>query len=105
MTTTITNTEILDKVIQQLQHNWTDSQGKAYADYITDFEGKTLQIEATVKWYWHTYSNYVTIDGVRYHESDYDYKDDFSDLEIEAWLDGEPIKVDEAYIESNLLLD
>ena len=72
---------------------------------ITDYDGKTLQIEASVKWIYHTYSNYVTIDGVRYHESDYDYKDDFSDLTIEAWLDGEPVSVDEIYIENNLLLN
>lgn len=103
--TTITNTEILDKVIQQLQDNWTGVDGKACADYITEVGDKTLQIVASVKWIYHTYSNYITLDGVRYHEGDYDYKDDFSDLEIEAWLDGEPIKVDEAYIESNLLLD
>lgn len=89
--TTITDTTILDNIIEQLQ----DHEGKAYASYD---EGETL-IYASVVWQGHNVRN--VIDG--YLEGVYFEVDGFVDLTVDAWVGDTPAKVDMDYLRNNLL--
>lgn len=87
---TITDTTILDNIVDQLK----DNGGKAYATYD---EGDIL-IYASVIWIGHEVRN--VIDG--FLEGVYFEVDGFKDLQVDAWLKDEPVNVDIKYIETNL---
>ena len=87
----ITDTDILDDIIRQLEQDDTDLKGRAYAHY-EDSEG--VYIDASVRWKVESYSNYI--DG--YLEGIYTEVTGWEDLEVEAWVGDDPAEVDEDYI-------
>ena len=91
---TITNREILDDIIRQLQNDDMDLDHRTFANY----DDGDIYIEACVKWTIRSYYNYI--DG--YLEGVYDEVDGWEDLEIDAWVGDEKADVDWEYIEDNL---
>ena len=96
---TITNTEILDNIIEQLQSDCVYNDSKAFASY----DENDILIEASVQWVGRYYENWINVDGVRYYEGVYQEINGYTDLMVDAWIDGEPVSVDLEYIERHLI--
>ncbi len=92
--TKITDTDILDEIVRQLEQDDTDLKGRVHAHY-EDSEG--VYIDASVRWIVESYPNYI--DG--YLEGIYTEVTGFSDLTVDAWVGDEQVDVYD-YIEQNL---
>lgn len=97
---TITDTKILDIIIDQLASNDTDLNNKSHAVY--EDEDKDIYIEASVVWDIRESDNYITIDGRSYYEGTYTDVYGWDDLEVDAWIGDEKVDIDYDYIEQNL---
>ena len=93
----ITDTNILNNIIRQLEEGNTDFDCRSHALYEDEENG--IYIEASVKWIVETYSNYI--DG--YLEGVYDEVTGWQDLEVDAYIGDEKAEVDVGYIEANLV--
>lgn len=96
----ITDTTILDAIINQLFDGDTDSQCKSYASY--EDEDKDIYIEASVQWDIRESENWITIDGRSYYEGTYTDVCGWDDLEVDAWIGDEKVDIDYGYIEKRL---
>ena len=97
---TITDTKILDIIIDQLASNDTDLNNKSHAVY--EDEDKDIYIEASVVWDIRESENWITIDGRSYNEGTYTDVYGWDDLEVDAWIGDEKVGIDYDYIEKNL---
>lgn len=97
---TITDTKILDIIIDQLASNDTDLNNKSHAVY--EDEDKDIYIEASVVWDIRESENWITIDGRSYYEGTYTDVYGWDDLEVDAWIGDEKVGIDYDYIEKNL---
>lgn len=95
---TITDTKILDNIIDQLASNDTDLNNKSHAVY----EDEDIYIEASVVWDIRESENWITIDGRSYYEGTYTDVYGWGDLEVDAWIGDEKVDIDYDYIEQNL---
>lgn len=95
---TITDTKILDNIIDQLASNDTDLNNKSHAVY----EDEDIYIEASVVWDIRESENWITIDGRSYYEGTYTDVYGWDDLEVDAWIGDEKVDIDYDYIEKNL---
>ncbi len=91
-----TDRVILDDIIKQLETNPTDFGMRSHASYID--KDRLIKVIASVKWIVVTYSNYI--DG--YLEGEYDFYEDWDDLQVEASIDGEFVEIDEDYLNEHL---
>lgn len=97
---TITDTKILDNIIDQLVNGEDEGYGKVYANYEDEDTG--IYIDASVVWDIRESENWITIDGRSYYEGTYTDVYGWDDLEVDAWIGEEKAEVDLDYIEKNL---
>lgn len=97
---TITDTKILDNIIDQLVNGEDEGYGKVCANYEDEDTG--IYIDASVVWDIRGEENWITIDGRRYYEGTYYTVYGWDDLEVDAWIGEERAEVDLDYIEKNL---
>lgn len=96
----ITDKEILDNIIKQLDCKNADNNGKVSISY-EDLD-KDIYIEASVVWDLGWSENWINIDGHHYLEGTYTDVYGWDDLEVDAWIGEEKVDVDYDYIEQNL---
>lgn len=96
----ITDKEILDDLIKQLDCKNAEEGGKSYASY-EDMDND-IYIEASVKWDLGWSENWINIDGHHYLEGTYTDVYGFDDLQVDAWIGDKKAEVDIDYIEQNL---
>lgn len=97
---TITDKEILDEIIKQLDCKNADINGKTSIS--CEDPDKDIYIEASVVWDIRESENWITFDGRSYYEGTYTDVYDWDDLEVDAWIGDEKAEVDLDYIEKNL---
>jgi hypothetical protein len=97
---TITDTTILDDVVEQLCSTDTTCDGVAFVNL--ENLDKDIYVEGSVKWLGGFVDHFITLDGRDYLDFTEFERHDFTDLELTAWIGQEEAELDIAYIENAL---
>ena len=97
---TITDTTILDDVVEQLCSTDTTCEGVAF--FNLENLDKDIYVEGSVKWLCGFVDHFITLDGRDYLDFTEFERHDFTDLELTAWIGQEEAELDTAYIETAL---
>lgn len=96
----ITDKEILDDIVEQLCSTDTTCDGIAFVNI--DNLDKDIAVEGSVKWLGGFVDHFIELDGREYLDFTEFERQDFTDLELTAWIGQEEAELDEAYIENAL---